>query len=72
MTFSSPANATAIRIFRIREANAEPLQEPALGGQGRAYHPIPTGTKVAIAAIHLSLTALLIVGVAETYVPRTF
>jgi hypothetical protein len=32
---------------------------------------VPTRTKVAVAAGYLSLTVLLIVGIAETYVPRT-
>jgi Zn-dependent protease len=36
-----------------------------------AYHSVPTGTKVAVAAAYLTLAALLIAGVAETYVPRT-
>lgn len=39
--------------------------------ESRKFHSVPTGTKVAVAAIYLSLTALLIFGVAETYVPRT-
>ncbi len=39
--------------------------------ESRAFHSVPTGTKVALAAIYLSLIALLIVGVAETYLPRT-
>jgi Zn-dependent protease len=39
--------------------------------ESRAFHSVPTGTKVAVAAVYLSLAALLIVGVAETYVPRT-
>ncbi len=39
--------------------------------QSREYHSVPTGTKVAVAAVYLSLAALLIVGVTETYVPRT-
>jgi Zn-dependent protease len=39
--------------------------------ESRAFHSVPTGTKLAVAAIYLTLTALLIVGVAETYVPRT-
>lgn len=39
--------------------------------ESRTFHSVPTGTKVAVAAIYLSLTALLIFGVAETYVPRT-
>lgn len=40
--------------------------------QSREYHSVPTKTKVAVGAVYLSLTALLIAGVAETYVPRTF
>ena len=40
--------------------------------ESRAFHSVPTRTKVAVAAVYLSLTALLVVGVAETYVPRTF
>jgi Zn-dependent protease len=39
--------------------------------QSRKYHSVPTRTKLAVAAVYLSLTALLIVGIAETYVPRT-
>jgi len=39
--------------------------------ESREFHSVPTRTKLAVAAIYLSLTALLIVGVAETYVPRT-
>ncbi|HEY5942713.1 MAG TPA: site-2 protease family protein [Solirubrobacterales bacterium] len=39
--------------------------------ESRAFHSVPTETKIAVAAIYLSLTALLIFGVAETYVPRT-
>ena len=39
--------------------------------ESRAFHAVPTRTKVAVAAVYLSLTALLIVGVVETYVPRT-
>jgi Zn-dependent protease len=39
--------------------------------QSREYHSVTTRTKVAVAAVYLSLAALLIVGVAETYVPRT-
>jgi Zn-dependent protease len=40
--------------------------------ESRKFHSVPTGTKLAVAAIYLSLTALLVFGVAETYVPRTF
>lgn len=39
--------------------------------ESRDFHSVPTGTKVAVATVYLSLTALLIFGVAETYVPRT-
>jgi Zn-dependent protease len=39
--------------------------------ESRTFHSVPTRTKVAVAAVYLGLTALLIVGVAETYVPRT-
>jgi Zn-dependent protease len=39
--------------------------------ESRAYHSVATGTKFAVAAVYFSLLALLIVGVAETYVPRT-
>jgi Zn-dependent protease len=39
--------------------------------ESRAFHSVPAGTKVAVAAVYLTLLVLLIVGVAETYVPRT-
>ena len=39
--------------------------------ESREYHSVPTGTKVAVAAVYLSLAVLLAVGIAETYVPRT-
>lgn len=39
--------------------------------ESRDFYSVSTGTKVAVAAVYLSLTALLIVGIAETYVPRT-
>lgn len=39
--------------------------------ESRAFHAVPARTKIAVAAVYLSLAALLIVGVAETYVPRT-
>jgi Zn-dependent protease len=39
--------------------------------QSRAFHSVPTRSKVAVATVYLSLTALLIVGAAETYIPRT-
>jgi Zn-dependent protease len=39
--------------------------------ESRAFHAVPTETKIAVAAVYLSLAALLIIGVAETYVPRT-
>jgi Zn-dependent protease len=38
--------------------------------ESRTFHSVPTKTKLAIAAIYLSLTALLILGAAETYVAR--
>jgi Zn-dependent protease len=38
--------------------------------ESRTFHAVPTGTKIVVAAVYLSLTALLVVGVAETYVPR--
>jgi Zn-dependent protease len=39
--------------------------------ESRAFHSVSTGAKLAVGAVYLSLTALLVVGVAETYVPRT-
>ncbi|HKO38989.1 MAG TPA: site-2 protease family protein [Solirubrobacterales bacterium] len=39
--------------------------------ESRAFHSVPTRTKLAVGAVYLSLAALLVVGVAETYVPRT-
>jgi Zn-dependent protease len=39
--------------------------------ESRDFHSVPARAKIAVAAVYLSLTALLIVGVAETYVPRT-
>jgi Zn-dependent protease len=39
--------------------------------ESRTFHTVPAKTKLAVAAIYLTLTALLILGVAETYVPRT-
>jgi Zn-dependent protease len=39
--------------------------------ESRVFHAVPTRTKVAVATVYLSLTLLLTVGVAETYVPRT-
>jgi Zn-dependent protease len=40
--------------------------------ESREFHSVTTRNKVAVGAVYLSLTALLIVGIAETYVPRTF
>jgi Zn-dependent protease len=40
--------------------------------QSREYYSVPTRTKVAVAAVYLSLTGMLIVGITETYVPRAF
>ncbi|HWN72395.1 MAG TPA: site-2 protease family protein [Solirubrobacterales bacterium] len=39
--------------------------------ESRAFHSVPTRTKIAVAAVYLTLTALLILGAAETYVSRT-
>jgi Zn-dependent protease len=39
--------------------------------ESRAFHSVPTGAKLAVAAVYLSLAALLVVGIAETYVART-
>ena len=39
--------------------------------ESRKFHSVPTRTKVVVAAVYLSLAALLIVGITETYVPRT-
>jgi len=39
--------------------------------ESRAFHSVPTSTKVAVGIVYLTLAALLVVGVAETYVPRT-
>jgi Zn-dependent protease len=48
--------------YRFKNRNSE---------ESRTFHSVPTGTKVAVAAVYLSLAAVLIVGVAETYVART-
>lgn len=40
--------------------------------ESRKFHSVSTRTKLAVAAVYLSLTGLLIVGIVETYVPRTF
>lgn len=39
--------------------------------ESRKFHSVPTRTKLAVAAVYLSLAVLLVVGVVETYVPRT-
>lgn len=39
--------------------------------ESRDFHSIPTRTKLTVAAVYLSLTTLLAVGAAETYVPHT-
>ena len=39
--------------------------------ESRAFHSVPTRTKVAVGVVYLTLAVLLLVGVAETYVPRT-
>jgi hypothetical protein len=38
--------------------------------EAKAFHDIPTRTRVAVAAVYLTLIALLAVGVAETYFQR--
>jgi hypothetical protein len=48
--------------YRFKNRNSE---------ESQAFHSVPTGTKVAVAAVYLGLAAVLIVGVAETYVART-
>jgi Zn-dependent protease len=40
--------------------------------ESRDFHSVSMRNKIAVAAVYLSLTALLVVGVIETYVPRTF
>lgn len=40
--------------------------------ESRQFHKVPTNTKLAVGAIYLTLVALLIAGIAETYEPRTF
>ncbi|MDQ3724319.1 MAG: site-2 protease family protein [Actinomycetota bacterium] len=40
--------------------------------ESRDFHSVPTRAKLTVAAVYLTLTALLIAGIAETYVPRTF
>lgn len=40
--------------------------------ESRAFHSVSTRAKLAIAAVYLSLTALLVAGVVGSYVPRTF
>jgi Zn-dependent protease len=39
--------------------------------ESRTFHSVPTRTKLAVGAVYLGLTAVLIIGVLETYVPRT-
>jgi Zn-dependent protease len=48
--------------YRFKNRNSE---------ESRTFHSVPTRSKVAVATVYLSLTALLILGAAETYVPRT-
>jgi Zn-dependent protease len=40
--------------------------------EGRAYHRIPAGTRVLVAATYLALLAALAVGVSATHLPRGF
>jgi len=73
-------------VIQLRREGVEasaPIFIPLLGGpehyrfknrhseQSREYHSVPKRTKVAVAAIYLSLTAILVAAVAETYVART-
>jgi Zn-dependent protease len=39
--------------------------------ESRTFHSVPTRTKLAVGAVYLGLVAVLVVGVVETYVPRT-
>jgi Zn-dependent protease len=39
--------------------------------ESRAFHSVPTGAKIAVAAVYFGLTAVLILGAVETYAPRT-
>lgn len=39
--------------------------------ESREYHLVPMSTKLAVAAVYLSLTVMLVVGITETYVSRT-
>lgn len=39
--------------------------------QSRKYHQVPLSTKLAVAAVYLSLAAMLVVGATETYVSRS-
>ncbi|HSC21387.1 MAG TPA: hypothetical protein VLC07_06625 [Solirubrobacterales bacterium] len=39
--------------------------------ESRAFHSVPTQSKLAVAAVYFGLTALLIAGAAETYVSRS-
>jgi Zn-dependent protease len=48
--------------YRFKNRNSE---------QSRTFHAVPTRSKVVVATVYLGLTALLIFGAAETYVPRT-
>jgi Zn-dependent protease len=48
--------------FRFKNRHSE---------ESRTFHSVPTRTKLAVATVYLGLAALLVVGVAETYVPRT-
>jgi Zn-dependent protease len=48
--------------YRFKNRNSE---------ESRAFYSVPMGTKFAVGAVYLGLAALLILGAAETYVPRT-
>lgn len=40
--------------------------------ESRTFHSVPTGAKIAVAAVYFGLTALLVLGAVETYAHRTF
>ncbi|HEU5252659.1 MAG TPA: site-2 protease family protein [Solirubrobacterales bacterium] len=39
--------------------------------ESRKYYAVPTRTKLAVGAVYLGLAVVLVVGIVETYVPRT-
>ena len=71
----------------LRENRLEPhseqksLAKPPSGGthaftssspESKEFHAIPTRTRVLVAVVYLGLAALLAVGVAETFLERSF